>query len=656
MKTTPLLLTLLLCATVHAQETPPANDELGLPNPYELQPPNSDEFDRPLSRALAYDRRDLVESLLVEPTALGTHNVGKLASDLAIPRAHAARAITAAQAGVDVGSRTELLRHALPAEATAPTNARELHSMSESKLVEKVGLTQAQARDFVQYRQSVQRIALHATEVKIVREARVAGGRTMAETAHGMGQQGRGRVAAIANALGMVASPGAEARQGELRELRESRNTTVGRADALAEFRRADGTLDIKRMSAEEAIRGVGGVAHFGFALFLKELALVLHSGDARRLDQFVDGLLTTDFYINYGLFAAGARTADGIYGSYVRRLSQKRFMNQVLRSNLVLAAGLAVPMAVRGQFELDTYLVDVAALGLSVTLVKGALEGTRGVTKLIAPGRAFRLGRLASPTAWVFTAAETAVVLLIGDVLAEEFDEFMDKRKLRGLVRDSQDDLWNVVQSVKDGEDVSPEEIEAAVSAVENAYDRLREYHLDPLQGRLALFQAESEGVARQALRGEVHADAMEKALAANPALASVFEGRFGSVEDYLAHLRDDTTGQAEDALGEQSEQFGADWNSMIRDAYQGDASGPAPAEESRLGTYDTQSELLQDIYAELPADSTDARQAVADALARVRLGRTMDQSVYQSAQTEPEAPEGEGAAQVLRQATGNE
>ena len=74
---------------------------------------------------------------------------------------------------------------------------------------------------------------------------------------------------------------------------------------------------------------------------------------------------MSTDFFVNYGLFSAGASAADVAYGGFVRRVTRKQFLSGVLRSNLEQAAGLAVPMVARGEFSLDTYLVDVAALPL---------------------------------------------------------------------------------------------------------------------------------------------------------------------------------------------------------------------------------------------------------------------------------------------------
>ena len=341
----------LLLTVAAAPAFAQSEGELPLPNPYALpqQADDDDEEarDRPLERALAYDRRDWVEELLLRPTQLGTTDVPKLSQELSIPRRHASIAIEAAKAQVDVSNMSELLVRGLPAEFIVPQDVEILRNATTQKLVE-LGLTEQQAREFLRWRRSARRIAIHSSEVKTVRDLRLKGEAATAETARKIWRgNGWQRVQAVAQVLGLVAPEATEARAQERlqRERAREHREAMGpmRPDPLAEFRRADGTLNWKEFGKSEVLRGANGVAHFAFALFLKELTVVLSTGDETRLNEFLNGLLTTDFYVNYGLFAIGARTADGMYGQYVRRLSKKRFMNSVIRSNLVLAAGLAV-------------------------------------------------------------------------------------------------------------------------------------------------------------------------------------------------------------------------------------------------------------------------------------------------------------------------
>ncbi|HBP20424.1 MAG TPA: hypothetical protein DEA08_21860, partial [Planctomycetes bacterium] len=70
--------------------------------------------------------------------------------------------------------------------------------------------------------------------------------------------------------------------------------------DPYSKARRAtNGTIDWKQVGKQFG----GGLAHFTLALFLKELALVARTGDSMLIEEFFQGLLTTDFYVHYGLF-----------------------------------------------------------------------------------------------------------------------------------------------------------------------------------------------------------------------------------------------------------------------------------------------------------------------------------------------------------------
>lgn len=445
----------------------------------------------------------------------------------------------------------------------------------------------------------------------------------------------------LARGLGLRAEPAsASATKAELARLRaEVASLRTGAGDRLAEFRRVDGSLDWNRLGKSEVMRGAGGVAHFAFALFLKELAVVLRTGDRARLEEFVDGLLTTDFFVNYGLFAVGARTADVAYGRYVRRLTRKRFVNGVLRSNLVLAAGLAVPMAVRGEFELETYVVDVAALGLSATAVKSAVEGSKGVYRLVRGGRsvarASRLGRLATPAGWVYTAGETAVVLLLGDHLANRFDAALTERDLRGKIQSAEGRLADLLGRLERGESILPVEVERAVAGIERAYDDLRRLRLMPLDARVRAFRREITQAGEEILEGEVAASALEERLAAHPVLAERLEERFGTTEAYLERIRRARSAGAEDRVRRAAEEFEAEFEAGLREAYRGPGEGAAPAPGSRLASYDEETSLL--LAALDRTQDPVARRHIVLAIERVRLGRAVDHDVLGVSQPTP-------------------
>lgn len=614
-----LSLLALLAAPVFAQPSPqPSDDELEA---------WAKDLDRPLARALAYERRDVVREMLERPSSLAAADARVLAREVGIPLAHAETLVEAARQGkLGNASLIELLR--FKAGPVSLTGAQ-LVKGTQAEL-RAAGMTEARAQELIRFRDSARRANLHFREVRAITEARARGAEAVRESVRASGEVS-GRVKNIAKALGLRAEPAnlAEAKAEAARLRAEVAGLRTAATDTLGPFRRADGTIDWNRFGKSELARGAGGMAHFAFALFLKELAVVLRTGDEARLGEFVDGLMTTDFFVNYGLFAAGARAADVAYGRYVRRLARKKFVNGVIRSNLVLAAGLAVPQAVRGQFELDTYLVDVAALGLSATAVKAGVEGVKGVWRLVRAGRgAVNLGRLGSPVGWVYTAGETAVVLILGDHLANRFDAYLTKRELRGKIEQAESALNDMLGRLERGEGVLPERIQEALDQVERAYDDLRRLEMMPLDARVRAFRREINGASGQMLEAETSLRALEERFADNPNLRRNLEERFGSTEAYLERLREARSGEAEARIRSEAERFERDFPRDLERAYRGDVEpDQPPARDSRLDLYDQETTYI--LKALDATTDPEARRHLVLALERVRLGRAMDASV---------------------------
>ncbi len=626
---------LLFSPAAFAQSDPDRDDETALEE-------WAEDLERPLARALAFERRDVIEEMLLRPSSLSAASPAELAREASIPISHAKTIVEGVKAGNGTAplKLAGLLKLGLPAGFAGNTTT--IASASEGKLVE-LGMSKAEAVEFARYRRSAQRTHQHFREVRAIREARSRGASEAVDRARRFRSGSMGdRARMIADGLGLrlngVSDPVTERARMRARLLEGT--AEAGPRDAMARFRNSDGTLDWKRVTKSEVFRGAGGVAHFGFALFLKELALVMHTGDRGRMEAFVDGLMTTDFFVNYGLFAAGARAADAVYGTYVRRLTRKRFLHGVLRSHLVLAAGLAVPMLVRGQFSLDTYLVDVAALGLSATAVKVAAEGARGVFKLVRGGRgAMSLGRLAGPVGWIYTAGETAVVLLLGDYLAKTFDDYTSERDLNKRIKGAER-LLNKALGRSGGGGGSDGDVAEAVADLEDAYNALRRHRATPLEARVAGFRDDLNGASRESLQDDTEMAALAARLESNPNLAAHFADRYGSVDAFLSNLRASRERQVEGLLRGSSESFDSDWEGLVRDAYVGETTSedPTPAGGSRMALYDEETSLL--LRALDGTSDAGARRHIALAIERVRLGRTLDRSVYETATGDESMP----------------
>lgn len=644
------LLSVVLAGSAWAQPTPPTPP----PTPPTDERENGNGtangglpvHDRPLMRALAYERRDVVAEILERPTSLSAASAVELATDIGVPKPHAEMIVAGAQGGRPLNNLIDILKLGVPTGVTLPANLN-LATATEAQL-KTGGMSAAQAKEFANFRRSAKRVHTHFREVRAIAEAKAAGER-MASTAtrEFLSASTAEKVKMLARGMGLSA-PEAE-REARLtpeeRRRRAVEGTAEGTRDAFAGHRRADGSIKWAEFARSQTFSGASGMAHFAFAMFLKELALTLHSGDRTRLEDFVNGLMSTDFFVNYGLFAAGASTADVAYGKFVRRVTRKHFLSGVLRSNIVLAAGLAVPMIARGQFSLDTYLVDVAALGLSATAVKAAVEGVSGVYRLVRGGRtAINLGRLATPVGWVYSAGEAAVVLLLSDQVATRLDRWLDDRAVRKKLQDAQKVLEDIKRRVDAGQPVDEAVLTAALTELEDAYDASRKLKARPLEDRLGRFRGELDAAGRRAHMDDTGLNALRSALDRNAALKANVIRRFGSVEAYMAHMEGERNAPLEARLRDESAAFDRDWANLVEETYVGANDGdPAPNPGTRLASYDEETEHL---LAALDGTSDpEARRLIALAIERVRRGRAADRDVYEA---------GRGAPTPLGDATG--
>ncbi len=313
-----------------------------------------------------------------------------------------------------------------------------------------------------------------------------------------------------------------------------------GEADPLARYRRADGTLEWQRLGRDRALREVGGLAHFGLALFLKELAVVARTGDRARIEEFFDGLLTTDFYKHYGLFVLGARAGEVAYGRYLAGYVKPRFVSGILKTNLVLATGLALPQLVEGTFDGRAFAISLGSLGLSSAAVKSGVAALRWVHELPraagAAGATARVGaaatRLARLGGWFYTAAELAVVLYLAEEVDARVHAWLDDRAARAALAEAGRELTRAAGDPR----ATSDEVRAAALAYHETSARYRDF----LYRDLHLAEAQlAERLSRAAERAKKLADeraaALER-LRGQPALLRSLEARYGSLEAYVS------------------------------------------------------------------------------------------------------------------------
>ena len=77
------------------------------------------------------------------------------------------------------------------------------------------------------------------------------------------------------------------------------------------------------------------------------------------------------------------ARVGEVAYNRYLQRHIKPKFVNGLLKTNLVLAAGIALPMIVEGKFEGRAFAISVGSLGLSSAAVRSGVAGLKWVVNL---------------------------------------------------------------------------------------------------------------------------------------------------------------------------------------------------------------------------------------------------------------------------------
>ncbi len=346
------------------------------------------------------------------------------------------------------------------------------------------------------------------------------------------------------------------------RLVRRYEGELAAQARGLERFRRADGTLRWGELARSRAAAEGAGLLHFTLALFLKELAVVVRTGDAGRIDEFFEGLLSTDFFVHYGLFAAGARAGELAYARYLERVIRPRFVSSLLRTQVTLAAGLALPELARGTFSGEAFAISLGALGLSSTAVRAGLSGLRWVSELRAGGAGLsalgvRLGKLSGPAGWLYTVAETAVILYLADDIEQRVRAHLDARRAREEVATAAEALFGTLARAR-----SEDEVDAALAAHGQAWTRYREHLYAPLLAEEARLFARLQELGREAKQIADERAALVTRVAAQPALRARLEARYGSVEAYAAAR----AAGAEAALEEETAAAVASYEERVR------------------------------------------------------------------------------------------
>ncbi|RMG15162.1 MAG: hypothetical protein D6731_08920 [Planctomycetota bacterium] len=312
----------------------------------------------------------------------------------------------------------------------------------------------------------------------------------------------------------------------------------------LAPYRRADGSLDWDAVSADRPLVEGAGLAQFGLALFLKELAHVARTGDRARIEEFYDGLWSLDFFVHYGAFLVGVGGVEVAYARFLAPHLRPGFVRVLLRNNLMLAAGLTLSRLMDGRVDGGALVLSLVSLGLSSAALRAGLSALEWVVDLrrARGGLLARLGR-AGPLArslggWAYVVGELTVILLGADAIEAGLRRALDARAARRNLASAALAFLDAAARAD-----APEDLAAAVAAHAEAWGRYRAALLAPLVEVESTLARRLDRAARQA---KLLADTRRAALAHlrdKPALRAQLLRRHGSLAAYAdALVREET------------------------------------------------------------------------------------------------------------------
>ncbi|MCO5169983.1 MAG: S8 family serine peptidase [Planctomycetes bacterium] len=284
---------------------------------------------------------------------------------------------------------------------------------------------------------------------------------------------------------------------------RPSRYTTFH--EGLAMRRGASRPTDGVRPRARSApTRAAGDLVTFTAAHFLKELAEAAQ-GDEAGVRRFFDSLMTSDFAIDYSLYAVGAaggRRGFELAAGRAKQLPGLRWTGSSLgsaiaRSQCAVAAGYLLPNLVRGRLD-RRVAIDLASLGLTTAAVETLAHGAgRAVARTTLGQRAVsflaRHGRLARVGGWAVDVGQLVLILYASEWLSEAVERPLIRRDARRALGRS----WERLRAATAGADDA--EFQAALDELDDAFEAYRNLCAQELEDALTTLTRELQGVSRK-------------------------------------------------------------------------------------------------------------------------------------------------------------
>ncbi len=371
--------------------------------------------------------------------------------------------------------------------------------------------------------------------------------------------------------------------------------------DPYLEARRPNGTLDWERVRGM-ARQHAEGAASFLLGLFLKDLARVIQSGDRAVIEAFFDGLATTEFWSHYGLFVVGAEVGSAAYTRYLQRFVRPAFVSNVLKSNVALATGMALPELVRGRFDGRTYAVNLTGFMLSSAAVKAGLSTIRWVAEIGNISRYQRVSRALKLArgvpGWIYAGVETAVILYFGESISHGINRFLERRAMRRDVARAAERVLDAAAAAGGADDAA---LLAALDEAGLAYTRWRDRSLAPALDATTRLNAALNQAGRRATIDGTGNDR-----------AAALEDRYPHLREARERLAREKEAEVDAMVSEALERFERDRRAALEAAYTDGRRGSAYRPEHDPGAVsDNRPEAYEDEARLYEAAARRAREA---------------------------------------------
>lgn len=366
------------------------------------------------------------------------------------------------------------------------------------------------------------------------------------------------------------------------------------------------------RAAAGAARRVAGDLVTYTTATFVKELGEAAR-GDDQAIRRFFDKMLTTDFAIDYSLYAVGAaggRKGYDLVAGRAKNVPGLRWTGTSLGSTIAraqasVALGYLLPNLVRGQLD-RRVAIDLAALGLTTAGVEALTHGVRTAALKTSLGQRAasilaRYGRVARAGAWAVDVGQLVLVLYASEWISEA----IERPLVRWEARRALTSAWEGLRAASGGADEAA--FVAALDDLDDAFDAYRSIVSYDLEGALRKLNQQLHAAARKLHQTDTMRARTEDVA---PALAA-------SRDRVIARHEAEADALIRSTLGDFEREFAA---AIAR--ITGRTGGATLAEpgSSRPALFDLQLKLLQDLEGRAPAARHAALRARRETLTRIR------------------------------------